>query len=206
MRAPTSRGPPRRSWSPPATCARTIRKSSARCAGSSWNTRASPNHPDGPSCTVRRPQEQRLAALDRYAEQEQAKGTHPWKDSLTRPQPEVPAPPAAGNDQIRCGFTTELRLMSDNHTNTCEQNARRESFVAEPTTTTYPLVLRRGLKGSWIRAVLKMASPRMARRTMDLAVLLVVGMAASEARAQPRSAGRRRWVGHRWAGHRWAGH
>ncbi len=75
--------------------------------------------------------------------------------------------------------------MSDNHTNTCEQNARRESFVAEPTSTTYPLVLRRGLKGSWIRAVLKMASPRMARRTMDLAVLLVVGLAASEARAQP---------------------
>ena len=36
--------------------------------------------------------------------------------------------------------------MSAKHTNTCEQNARRESFVAEPTTTTYPLVLRRGLK------------------------------------------------------------
>src|SRR5208337_3086277 len=185
MRAPTSREPPRRSWSPPATCARTIRKSSARCAGSSWNTRASPNHPDGPSCTVRRPQEQRLAALDRYAEQEQAKGTHPWKDSLTRPQPEVPAPPAAGNDQIRCGFTTELRLMSDNHTNTCEQNARRESFVAEPTSTTYPLVLRRGLKGSWIRAVLKMASPRVGGWPLVVAGPPVVGVAPPLGGAPP---------------------
>src|SRR5271157_6253766 len=185
MRAPTSRGPPRRSWSPPATCARTIRKSSARCAGSSWNTRASPNHPDGPSCTVRRPQEQRLAALDRYAEQEQAKGTHPWRHSHAHPQPEVPAPPAAGNDQIRCGFTTELRLMSDNHTNTCEQNARRESSAAEITSAAHPLVPRRGLRGSWIPPVLQMASQSLARPTMDLAVLLVIGMAASEARAFP---------------------
>ncbi len=75
--------------------------------------------------------------------------------------------------------------MSDKHTNTCEQNARHERFVAEPTSAAYPLVLRRGLQGSWIRAVLKMASQRMARRTMALAVLLVLGMAASESRAQP---------------------
>jgi hypothetical protein len=74
--------------------------------------------------------------------------------------------------------------MSDNHT-TSEQDARRENLVAELTSAADPLVLRRGLKGSWIRAVLKMASQRMARRTMDLAVLLVLGMAASEARAQP---------------------
>src|SRR5262245_49866160 len=43
MRARTSRGPPRRNWSPPATCARTIRKSSARCDGSCgniWSRRA----------------------------------------------------------------------------------------------------------------------------------------------------------------------
>ena len=84
-------------------------------------------------------------------------------------------PSTPGTGQIKCGLTTELLLMSDNHTNTCEQNARRESFVAEPTSAAYPLVLRRGLKGSWIRAVLKMASQSMARRTMDLAVLLVVG-------------------------------
>ena len=57
--------------------------------------------------------------------------------------------------------------------------------AAEITSAAHPLVLRRGLRGSWIRAVLKMASQRMARRTMDLAVLLVIGMAASEARAQP---------------------
>jgi hypothetical protein len=75
--------------------------------------------------------------------------------------------------------------MSDNHPTTCEQDARRESFVAELTSATHPLVPRRGPRGSWIRAVLKMASPRMARPTMDLAVLLVVGLAASEARAQP---------------------
>ncbi|MBV8228691.1 MAG: tetratricopeptide repeat protein [Planctomycetaceae bacterium] len=75
--------------------------------------------------------------------------------------------------------------MSDNHPTTREQDARRASFAAEPTRAAYPLVLRRGLKGSWTRAVLKMASQRMARRTMDLAVLLVLGMAASEARAQP---------------------
>ena len=83
--------------------------------------------------------------------------------------------------------------MSDNHNSNCEQDARRQSFAAEPTGAADPLVLRRGLKGSWTRAVLRMASQRMARRTMDLAVLLVVGMAASEARAQPgRCRGRRR--------------
>src|SRR5208337_1051611 len=133
MRAPTSREPPRRSWSPPATCARTIRKSSARCAGSSWNTRASPNHPDGPSCTVRRPQEQRLAALDRYAEQEQAKGTHPWRHSHAHPQPEVPAPPAAGNDRIRCGFTTIPFNMGNRQKHGLfEKNRGRELRKTEP--------------------------------------------------------------------------
>jgi hypothetical protein len=75
--------------------------------------------------------------------------------------------------------------MSDNHPTTREQDARRESFAAGLTSAAYLLVLRRGLKGSWTRAVLKIASQRMARRTMDLAVLLVLGMAASEARAQP---------------------
>ena len=97
--------------------------------------------------------------------------------------------------------------MSDNHPTTCEQDARRESFAAEPTSAADPLVLRRGLKGSWIRAVLKMASQRMARRTMDLAVLLVVGMAASEARAQPPFGGPPPMMaGRRWAGRRrWAG-
>ena len=98
--------------------------------------------------------------------------------------------------------------MSDNHPTTCEQDARRESFAAEPTSAAYPLVPRRGLRGSWIRAVLKMASQSMARRTMDLAVLLVVGMAASEARAQPPfggpppMGGPPRWVGRRWVGRR----
>ena len=48
--------------------------------------------------------------------------------------------------------------MSDNHPTTCEQDARRESFAAELTSAAYPLVLRRGLKGSWIQAVLKMTS------------------------------------------------
>jgi hypothetical protein len=48
--------------------------------------------------------------------------------------------------------------MSDNHNSNCEQDARRESFAAELTSTAYPLVLRRGPKGSWIRAVLRMAS------------------------------------------------
>jgi hypothetical protein len=33
------------------------------------------------------------AALDRYAEQEQTKGTRSQRDSHARPQPEVPAPP-----------------------------------------------------------------------------------------------------------------
>jgi tetratricopeptide (TPR) repeat protein len=79
--------------------------------------------------------------------------------------------------------------MSDNHPTTREQDARRASFAAEPTRAADPLVLRRGLKGSWTRAILKMASQRMARRTMVLAVLLVLGMAASEARAQPRFGG-----------------
>ena len=89
--------------------------------------------------------------------------------------------------------------MSDNHPTTCEQDARRESSAAEITSAAHPLVPRRGLRGSWIRAVLKMASQSLARPTMDLAVLLVIGMAASEARAfPPRSAGRRRWVGRRW--------
>ncbi len=97
--------------------------------------------------------------------------------------------------------------MSDKHNTNCEQGARRESFAAEPTGAADPLVLRRGLKGSWIRAVFRMASRRMARRTMDLAVLLVVGLAASEARAQPGPPPMpgRRWPGRRWAGHRWAG-
>jgi hypothetical protein len=75
--------------------------------------------------------------------------------------------------------------MSDNHPTTCEQDARRESFAAELTSAAYPLVLRRGLKGSWIQAVLKMTSQSVARRAMGLAVLLVIGMAASEAQAQP---------------------
>jgi Tetratricopeptide repeat len=75
--------------------------------------------------------------------------------------------------------------MSDNHPTTCEQDARRENFVAEPTRAAYPLVIRRGPRGPWIRAVVKTASQRMARRTMNRAVLLVLGMAASGARAQP---------------------
>ncbi len=74
-------------------------------------------------------------------------------------------------------------LMSDNHTTICEQDARHESFVAELTGAANLLVLRRGLKGSWTRAAHKTASQRMARRTMDLAVLLVLGMAASETQA-----------------------
>ena len=74
--------------------------------------------------------------------------------------------------------------MSDIHATIPEQDARHASFAAEPVCAANPLVLRRGLKGSWSRAVRKMASQRMAR-TMDLVVLLVLGMAASEARAQP---------------------
>ena len=63
--------------------------------------------------------------------------------------------------------------MSDNDPTTREQDARRESFAAELTGAACPLVLRRGPKGSWTREALKMASQRMARRTMGLAVLLV---------------------------------
>ena len=63
--------------------------------------------------------------------------------------------------------------MSDNHPTTREQDARRESFAAGLTGAARPLVLRRGLRGSWTRAALKMASQSMARRTMGLAVLLV---------------------------------
>ncbi len=75
--------------------------------------------------------------------------------------------------------------MSDNDPSTSEQDARRASLAAEPTRAAYPLVLRRGLKGSWTRAAVKMALQRMARRTNELAVLLIVGLATSEARAQP---------------------
>jgi tetratricopeptide (TPR) repeat protein len=75
--------------------------------------------------------------------------------------------------------------MSDNHNTTWEQNARHERFAAELTSAADPLVLRCGRKNTWIPAVLRMASPRMARWTMALAVLLVVVMASSEARALP---------------------
>lgn len=75
--------------------------------------------------------------------------------------------------------------MSDNHTDTWGPDARRESFAVEPNRAADPLVLRRGMKGSWTRAVLKTGSQRMARRTRDLAILLVLGLVASEALAQP---------------------
>ena len=63
--------------------------------------------------------------------------------------------------------------MSDNDPTTREQDARRESFVAGLTGAACPLVLRRGLRGSWTQESLRMPSQRMARRTMGLAVLRV---------------------------------
>ena len=112
-------------------------------------------------------------------------------------------PPTPGNGQIRCGLTTELPLMSDNHPTTREQDARRESFAAEPTGAADPLVLRRGLEG--------LVDPG---GTQDG---IATDGAADDGPGGPagrgpgglrgpgsarRSAGRRRWAGRRWA--RWA--
>ena len=41
--------------------------------------------------------------------------------------------------------------MIDNHCTSCDRDTRIENFAAELTRAVYPLVLRRGLKDSWIR-------------------------------------------------------
>ena len=41
--------------------------------------------------------------------------------------------------------------MSDNPRTACDRATRIENFAAELTRAVYPLVLRRGLKGSWIK-------------------------------------------------------
>jgi hypothetical protein len=72
------------------------------------------------------------AALNRYAEQEQAKGTRSQRDSNARPQPEVPTPHSRKRpDPVRS--YTERPRISDNRPTTCEQDAGRESFVAQLT-------------------------------------------------------------------------
>ena len=44
--------------------------------------------------------------------------------------------------------------MSDNHRTTCDRDIRLENLAAELTSAVYPVVLRRGLKGSWIEVEL----------------------------------------------------
>jgi hypothetical protein len=41
--------------------------------------------------------------------------------------------------------------MSDNHRTDCDQDTRIENFAAELTRAVYPVVLRRGLRDSWIK-------------------------------------------------------
>ena len=41
--------------------------------------------------------------------------------------------------------------MSDNHRTACDRDIRLENFAAELTSAVYPLVLRRGLKDSWLK-------------------------------------------------------
>ena len=40
--------------------------------------------------------------------------------------------------------------MSDNHGASCNRDALLENFAAELTSAVYPLVLRHGLRGSWL--------------------------------------------------------
>jgi hypothetical protein len=44
--------------------------------------------------------------------------------------------------------------MSGNHRAACDQDVRLENFAAEITRTVYPLVLRCGLTGSWLKVEL----------------------------------------------------
>jgi hypothetical protein len=44
--------------------------------------------------------------------------------------------------------------MSDNQRTTCDRDIRLENLAAELTSAVYPVVLRRGLKGSWIKVEL----------------------------------------------------
>jgi hypothetical protein len=44
--------------------------------------------------------------------------------------------------------------MSDNHHTAWDRDTRIENFAAELTRAVYPLVLRRGLKGSWLKVEL----------------------------------------------------
>ena len=44
--------------------------------------------------------------------------------------------------------------MSDNHRTACDRDTQMESFVAELTRAVYCLVLRRGLKDSWLQVEL----------------------------------------------------
>jgi hypothetical protein len=44
--------------------------------------------------------------------------------------------------------------MSDNHRTACDRDTRIENFAAELTRAVYPIVLRRGLKDSWLKVEL----------------------------------------------------
>jgi hypothetical protein len=44
--------------------------------------------------------------------------------------------------------------MSDNKRTACERDTQVDNFAAELTSAVYPLALRRGLKGSWLKVEL----------------------------------------------------
>jgi hypothetical protein len=46
--------------------------------------------------------------------------------------------------------------MSDNYRTAWDRDIRLENFAAELTSAVYPLVLRRGLKGSWLKVELSL--------------------------------------------------
>jgi hypothetical protein len=51
-------------------------------------------------------------------------------------------------------LTTEPPLMNDNQHAGCDRDTRLENYAAELTSAVYPLVLRRGLKDSWLKVEL----------------------------------------------------
>jgi hypothetical protein len=52
------------------------------------------------------------------------------------------------------GLIAETSSMTDNHRTASDRDIRLENFAAELTRAVYPLVLVRGLKGSWIEVEL----------------------------------------------------
>jgi hypothetical protein len=52
------------------------------------------------------------------------------------------------------GLIAETSFMTDNHRTAPDRDIRLENFAAELTRAVYPLVLVRGLKGSWIEVEL----------------------------------------------------